>query len=257
MSTNIRSDRLARYFGAVLHGNQKVEDLSSFKRLIEAVLDQSDPCFTVERLIVSPNALSALRIGLRFNLTPAFINEYTAKFIQFLNRPEVKLLGNGLFLEQLLHLVLEPRTLWSSVVEAFCTRKLDDNATQALCWLTTELLSLPASSAVDIRADAQAIVDTGLLSSSPLVHLRNQEHKIKYLLDMKSSATALVDSGITAGGRHDNDFLDFRLTAILPTADEMGCTEKPFYRSVHEIERHVTLDSTLGLTIHEHGPTEH
>lgn len=42
-------------------------------------------------------------------------------------------------------------------------------------------------------------------------------------------------SGSSAGGRHDNDFSDFRLTAILPTADEMGCTEAPFYRQAEEI----------------------
>ncbi|KAJ5742562.1 uncharacterized protein N7511_011294 [Penicillium nucicola] len=81
MTQSMRSDRLARYFGAVLHGTQKVQDLSSFKRLIAAILDQKDPCGTFEQLILSPSALSALRIGLRFNLTPAFINGYTAKFI--------------------------------------------------------------------------------------------------------------------------------------------------------------------------------
>jgi hypothetical protein len=52
---------------------------------------------------------------------------------------------------------------------------------------------------------------------------------------MKSSAAALLASDNAAGGRHDNDFPDFRLTSILPTADEMGCTEKPFYRRVDEI----------------------
>ncbi|KAJ5150850.1 uncharacterized protein N7482_010102 [Penicillium canariense] len=235
MSTNIRSDRLARYFGAVLYGKEEVQNLSSFKRFIEAILDQKDRCVAVERLIASPSALGALRSGLRFNLTPVFVNGYTAKFIQFLNHPEVKLLGNGLFLEQLLLIILEPRTLWTSFVEAFCTRKLDEDGTQALCWLTTELLSLPTSSAVDIRADAQAIVDDGSLFLSPLIHLRNQGHKIKYLLEMKTSAAALPSSEITAGGRHNNDFPDFRLIAILPTADEMGCTEKPFYRGVDEI----------------------
>lgn len=234
MAKNTRSNRLAAYFGAVLRGSQQVHDLNSFKRFMEAILDQSDPCSTVEQLAVSRVGLNALRIGLRFNLTPAFMNEYTAKFIRFLNRPEIKLLGSGLFLQQLLLTILEPRTLWGAFIEAFGARKLDDEATQALCWLTTELLSLPTSSAVDIRADAQAIMDSGLLSLSPSVHLRNQAHKIKYLLDMKSSATALA-SGITAGGRHDNDFPDFRLIAILPTAYEMGCTEKPFYRGVHEI----------------------
>jgi hypothetical protein len=161
MSANIRSDRLAKYLRAVLHGKQTVHDVSSFKRLIEAILDQQDPGVTIERLVASPSALSALRNGLRSNLTPTFINGYTSKFIQFLKKPEVKLLCNGIFLEQLLLIILEPRTLWNSFVDAFSGRKLDDDAIHALCWLTTELLSLPASSAVDITADAHTIVNDG------------------------------------------------------------------------------------------------
>ncbi|CAG8179329.1 unnamed protein product [Penicillium salamii] len=199
------------------------------------ILNTENHCAVVERPVASPSALKALRNGLRFNITPVFINEFTAKFIQFLNDPAVKLLGNGQILEDLLLIILEPRTLWNSFVKAFCDRQLDENATHALCWLTTELLSLPASLKVDIGKDAQTIVDQEFLFSSPLVRLRNSGHKIKYLLEMKSSATALPTSDITAGGRHDNDFADFRLTAILPTADEMGCTEKPFYRGVEEI----------------------
>ncbi|CAG8220337.1 unnamed protein product [Penicillium salamii] len=235
MSEKIRLERLAKYLGAVLHGKQEVQDLSNFKKLIQAILNTKNHCAVVERLAASPNALKALRNGLRFNITPVFINEFTAKFIQFLNDPAVKLLGNGQILEDLLLIILEPRTLWNSFVKAFCDRQLDENATHALCWLTTELLSLPASLKVDIRKDAQTIVDQEYLFLSPLVRLRNSGHKIKYLLEMKSSATALPTSDITAGGRHDNDFVDFRLTAILPTADEMGCIEKPFYRDVEEI----------------------
>lgn len=235
MSTNTRSDRLARYLGAVLHGKQTVQDVNSFKRLVEAMMDQKDPGVTIERLVASPSALNALRNGLRFNITPAFINGYTSKFIQFLDNPEVKRLCNGLFLKQLLLIILEPRTLWNSFVDAFSSRKLDEDATHTLCWLTTELLSLPASPAVDITADAHTIVNDGSLFSSSSVSLRNLGHKIKYLLEMKSSASALTSSENTAGGRHDNDFPDFRRTAFLPTADEMGCTEKPFYRSVDEI----------------------
>ncbi|KAJ5333870.1 uncharacterized protein N7506_007653 [Penicillium brevicompactum] len=235
MSTKIRSERLAKFLGDVLHGKQEVQDSTNFKRLVQAILEQNNPFALVEKLIANQTAMKSLRNGLRFNITPAFINEFSAKLILFLNDPQVKLLGNGLIFEQILLIILEPRTLWNSFVEAFLTGKLDENATLALCWLTTELLSLPTSLRVDIRADAQAIVDQQSLFSSPLVRLRNTGHKIKYLLEMKSSTTALVSSESTAGGRHDNDFADFRLTAILPTADEMGCTEKPFYRGVDEI----------------------
>lgn len=237
MSTNTRSDRLAKYFGAVLHGRQEVKNLSDFKRFIEAILNQQHPSVTIERLVTSSSALSALRDGLRFNLTPAFINDYTSKFITFLNDPDVKLLCNGLFLQQLLLVILEPRTLWNALVDAFRSRTLDEDAIHAFCWLVTELLSLPASSAVDITADVQTIVNDNLVVSSPSASLRNLGHKMKYLLEMKSSASALLSSEHTAGGRHDNDFLDFRKIAILPTADEMGCTEKPFYRRADEISQ--------------------
>ncbi|EED23738.1 conserved hypothetical protein [Talaromyces stipitatus ATCC 10500] len=234
MSASTRSGRLAKYLGAVLRGKQQVQSLSDFKRFIEAILDDQDPCVTIERLVSSSNALGALRNGLRFNLTPAFINEYTSRFIQFLNNPEVKILCNGIFLEQLLLIILEPRTLWNAFVEAFRKRRLDYDATHALCWLTTELLSLPTSSAVDITADAQTIINDESIFTSPSISLRSLGHKIKYLIDMKSSASA-ISSEDTAGGRHDNDFLDFRQIAILPTADEMGCSERPFYRRVDEI----------------------
>lgn len=72
-------------------------------------------------------------------------------------------------------------------------------------------------------------------SRSPSVELRNLGHKIKYFLEMKSSSVAISSSVDTAGGRHDNDFADFRDIAIIPTSDEFGCTEKPFYRRAEEI----------------------
>ncbi|KAJ5779630.1 ATPase AAA-type core [Penicillium paradoxum] len=235
MSADIQSERLAKYFGAVVLGKQEVQDQANFKRFVKAILDQSDPCIVVQRIVSSPSALNVLQSGLRFNLSSAFINEYTAKLIQYLNHREVKLLCNGKFLEQILLVILEPRTLWNAFLEAFRTRKLDDDAIRALCWLLTELLSLPASSGVDVRTDAQAVLDDGSLLSSASMDTRNLGHKIKYLLEMKSSAATLQASETTAGGRHDNDFADFRLTTIFPTADEMGCTEKPFYRRAEDV----------------------
>jgi hypothetical protein len=235
MSAKSRSERLAKYFASVLRGTQEVHNLNSFKKFLEAILDSKNVCMTIEQVSTSQNALKVLHNGLRFSLTPEFLNNYTSRFIGYLSSPEVKLLCNGLFLEQLMLLILEPRTLWSSLLDAFFTRQLSDDAIHSFCWLTTELLSLPASSAIDIHADAQRILSSGYLLESSSVSLRNLGHKIKYILDMKSSAYTLSASEGTAGGRHDNDFADFRLTAILPTTDEMGCTEKPFYRRAEEI----------------------
>jgi hypothetical protein len=233
--SDARLERLARYFGSVVHGKQEVEDPNGFKRLVEAILAQQDPCILVERVVTSESALKALRNGLRFNITPVFINQYTAKLILFLKNREVKLLCNGSFLEQLLVIILEPRTLWNSFVEAFRARKLEDHAIIALCWMISELLALPSSSGVDIRADAELVIGDGLIFSSPLVELHNLGHKIKHLIEMKSSAETIITAERAAGGRHDNDFADFRSIAILPTADEMGCTERPFYRQSENV----------------------
>lgn len=102
MSANkIRSDRLAKFFWAVSHGKQEVENINDFKRFVEAILDQADHCSMIERLIASQPALTALRNGLRFSVTPTFINQYTARLVQYMDDPRVKGLCNGQFLQQL------------------------------------------------------------------------------------------------------------------------------------------------------------
>jgi hypothetical protein len=248
MSGNkVRSDRLAKFLAGVISGKTKVESSNDFKRFLEAILDQGDPCRLVERLIASQSALGAIRGGLRSDIAPEFINQYTVKFLQFLRNPGIKHLCNGKFLEQLLAIILEPRTLWNAFIEALKSRKLDEEAVYSFYWMMVELLSLPYSSGLDVTTDAQALMNEGSIFLSTNIELRNLGNKIKYLLEMKSSATAVNTSTYTAGGRHDNDFSDFRRIAVLPTADEFGCTEKPFYRRTEEI---LELDGDQRVAAH-------
>lgn len=153
--------------------------------------------------------------------------------MHYLDDPNIKGLCNGQCLQQILAVIVEPPTFWNAIKGAFHAHKLDQDATGALFWMTAELLSVPSSHRIDVMADAQAMVDEGSVFSSPSIKLRNLGHKVKYLLQMKSSATA-VDSSLCTG-RHDNDFPDFRSIAILPTSDEFGSTDKPFYRRAEEV----------------------
>lgn len=236
MSANkVRSDRLKRFLGDVISGKTKVENVNDVKRLLEAIQEQADICRLVERLIASKHALDAIQKGLRFNTTPGFINNYTTKFVRLLSNPEIKRLCNGNFFQQLLIIIVEPRTLWNAYRDAFIERKLDEEATLDFCWMMTELLSLPQSSGIDITIDAQRFVDEGSVFLSSFPGLRNLGHKIKQLLQMKASVTPSDRSDSTAGGRHDNDHSNFRHVAILPTSDEFICTVKPFYRRAEEI----------------------
>jgi hypothetical protein len=234
-ASDIRLERLAKFYRDILYGKEAVNNVNDFKRFLEGLFTQEDPGETVERLTASPNALAAIRNGLRLDITPAFINKYTARFVRYLDDPKVKLLCNGQFLEQVLVIIVEPRTVWIAFLEAFSSRKLDQDAIHALAWLTTELLALPESSGVDIKDDAHKFVDDSMIFKSSSMELQNFGHKIKFLLQMKSSDATISQYGGTAGGRHDNDFLDFRQIAILPTAGEFLCTVKPFYRRADEI----------------------
>lgn len=232
-----RSERLIRFYRDVLDGKVEIRSVNDFKRFLEGLFHHKDPGETIERLVARPKALDALRGGLRLDITPPFINQYTAKFVRYLDDPKVKLLCNGQYLEQILLIIAEPRTVWLAFRDALTHRKLDQDGVLALAWLTTELLSLPRSSGVDVMADAQCIVDDQEIHMSSSSELRNLGHKIRYLLQMKSSAKTTGQPGgsIAAGGRHDNDFPDFRQIAILPTADEFACAERPFYRRADEV----------------------
>ncbi|PYH42931.1 P-loop containing nucleoside triphosphate hydrolase protein [Aspergillus saccharolyticus JOP 1030-1] len=83
---------------------------------------------------------------------------------------------------------------------------------------------------LDVTADAQTMVNDGSLFRSPSFELRGLGHKLNHFLQMKCSGNTIDPSAFTAGGRHDNDFFDFRKIAILPTSDEFSCTERPFPR---------------------------
>lgn len=236
MTTNAtRSDRLLKFFRSGLRGHQDIENVTDFKRLLEVIVDQQDHGATVERLIASPSAVAALQKGLRFNISPDFVNQYTARFIIYVSSRDVKQLCGGQLLQQLLMIVLEPRTIWNAIIDAFKTRKLCEEAVHALAWMMAEVLGNPESTDGEVTKDAVAMVEDGSLLASPSIEIRNLGHRIKYILDIKSSTISVGDLGDATGGRHDNYPADFRQADILPTADEFGCTDKSLYRRAEEI----------------------
>lgn len=70
--------------------------------------------------------------------------------------------------------------------------------------------------------------------------LRSFGQRIKHVLSNLSHVPISTVENC-AGGRHDNDFMDFRQISILPTADELKSEEPPFLRTTEEIS-----DSEMG-----------
>ncbi len=229
-----RSTRLTKFLGQVLQGNRSIRNAADTKLFLEAICDQRDHQICIEKLVASFQALSNLRSGLKFDVSSSFINQNTAPFIRYLSEPAVKQLCNGQYLRQLLLIFVEPPTLWNALIASYKSRLLTQDSVYAFAWLLLELISLPASREIDVLQDAQSVATDGFLLESPSYEIRSLGHKIQHTLLTKSSNLP-IDLESAPGGRHDNDFADFRKIAIFPTTDEFLSTEKPFYRRADAI----------------------
>ena len=234
MIMHTHTDRLSKFFNLVIQGKKQITDIDNVKCLLEAIYKQPNKTSCIERIIASPTACDALQVGLRFNVTPVSLNETTVPFIHYLADPAVKKLCNGQFLQDLLLILADPKTIWNAFMAAFMARELTESSIHAFAWMLVELLSLPSSVQIDINNDARRVIDDGSLFFSPSSNIRALGYRIQHILTVRSS-NAPVDPDIAPSGRHDNDFPDFQSIAIYPTCDEFMSTTQPFYHRMDEI----------------------
>lgn len=235
-----RQNRLAFFFSQVLDGKRALTTSENVKSFLQTVLAQDNPSACIERIIASPYARSAIQSGLRFDVSPAFLNQTTAPFVLYLSNPAIKQLCNGKFLEDMLVIIVEPRSVWNAFVTAFKAKQLEEASVHAFAWILFELLALPPSSNMDFTDDAAKVTSDRLLLDSSSLEIRALGYSIQHLLLLRSSKSLFgsdmaVDPDMVPGGRHDNDFPEIWNIAIYPTADELVSTKKPFYRRAHEV----------------------
>ncbi|KAG9309656.1 P-loop containing nucleoside triphosphate hydrolase protein [Chiua virens] len=166
-----------------------------------------------------------------FDLSVQFMNGLGSTVLAYLLRTSDV---GGDTLDNLLFHVVEPPIFWGVFVHSFQEGALNEDAQLVFARLLSRLLTLQNQDTTPYRniAAQPSVQDTLVTSSSQ--ELREAGHLIKHIL----SSTGLVTvSGIltSAGGRHDNDLVDYREIAILPTADEVLCKKPPFLRAtLHE-----------------------
>ena len=231
MSSDLgRAGHLARFFKQVTQGIRPLKSSKDAKLFIESICIQSNHQECIERLVASASALQALRTGLRFDVSANFVHLTLAPFLIYLSKEEVKRLSNGELLKNILSLLADPPTLWKAYLALYKKRSLESQALEAFTWLLLELASFPSVFRQDILRDAQDVVDDGFLLQSPSQSTRTYAYKIQNVLLTRSAPYTEGDPECAPGGRHDNDFADFRKVAIYPTADEFLSSEKSFYR---------------------------
>ena len=231
-----RSSQLAALFNSVIRGKVQVESKAQAKRFFEAICDQDDHSGCVEKLVASSYALAAFKTGLRLDISASFINSTVSPLLNYLSDPLLKQLCQGQFLKQLLVIIADPPTLINAFSTLLDRHSLDDSATCAFGWLVNELLILSPCQGFDpdFKALASKATESRVFLDSPSRETRLLGHKIEKFLQLHSLHPKLTGVA-SAGGRHDNDFVDFRKIEILPTEDELMSQEQAFYRRADDV----------------------
>ncbi|KAB5586292.1 P-loop containing nucleoside triphosphate hydrolase protein [Coniochaeta sp. 2T2.1] len=229
-----RAGHLHRLFRDVLVAKRQVKTPGEAQLFLEAVFIQQPAAVCVEKIISKTAALDAIRTSVRVDLTPTFIQQYVLKLVAFLSDPSVKSLANGQFLQDLLLAIVEPPTVWNAMVRLFLDHKLAEDSLPSFAWLVCELVSMPPTADLDLLEDIKSIVRDGAIMQAQDHGVRELGYRIKRSLEAKS-ATGSSPAAYAPGGRHDNDFEDFRKISIYPTTDEFLSTELPFYRKMNEV----------------------
>lgn len=232
--TSGRAGRLAGLFRNVLKGNRKITIASDARLFFEAVQAQHPPSTCLEELVASKHGLEALQLSARADMSPTFIKSQTLPFIGYLADEQLKLLANGQILQKVLVALIKPPTLWNAIVSMAKTGGLEDEGFKLFSWLCLKLLSLPDSAELEIQGDVEALSQGGKFINAQCPETRRFGYKIQHSLQLRRSP---IPSGgsYAPGGRHDNDFADFRQISVFPTTDEFMSLEKPFYRRAKDV----------------------
>lgn len=196
---------------------------------------QPSPRSCVERLIASQFGLEALQISVRVDLSPEFIKLQTVPFLNYFIDDQLKLLADGQILRQVLIAIVQPSTLWHVLVSIAVSNDLDDQGLRTLSWLCSELISLPQSAGINVFNDVIAVAQDRRFLDAPCLDTRRLGYKIEHILQLRNLPAGRSGQSYAPGGRHDNDFEDFRQIFIYPTTDEFLSVERPFYRRAKEV----------------------
>lgn len=228
-----RDARLSKLLQAYLKDDKSPKSARDGKLLLEAIISQDDRASCAERLVASKNALDALKLALRFQLTIDFFNTTLKDFLIFLQDPSVGLTCAGEVLKQLLTVVVCPETVWSALIAAHSSRQLNSEAELGLAWLLLQLVSWVEDPPINVESVARDLTQSKFFIDADDRDLRTTGYRIAHVLDAKKTVIAQDEPG--PGGRHDNDYANFRKVAKFPTDDELMSTETAFYRPADAI----------------------
>ncbi|KAG9497512.1 hypothetical protein J7337_010373 [Fusarium musae] len=231
-----RAAKLIRTFWAVIKGEQQITTAHSAKLFVQACeiySSKNSSVKFVEVLISNPAGIKALETVVRVDLTFGFINTTALPFLLTLSDEGVAALSNGGFLRQMLTAILEPSTFWTAAVGAYRNDKLDSVGLEAFAWLCLQIVS-DQTSFDSHKIAVKELMDSKSLLSSGSPEVRKIAYRIEKIIKIFAQPE-IASSGITPGGRHDNDHANFRDISIYPTSDELLSSDPPYLQRLGDV----------------------
>ncbi|KAK8022775.1 P-loop containing nucleoside triphosphate hydrolase [Apiospora rasikravindrae] len=232
-TTSSRALKLSKLFKASIHGKRPITNASDAKLFLESAQNDGSPGKAVETIVTSSHGLDCVRASVRADVSPGFIKTSTLSFTRYISAPAVKALADGRLLWQIVLVMIDPPTMWQGLIKSL--DDLDHEHLHPFAWLIHEIISSTDEAATPFLPDIKAAMARGKLQNTDSHEVRAMAYKIQKAIDLKTVPTA-SDSSYSPGGRHDNDFADYRSVSLWPTTDEFLASAKPFLRRASDID---------------------
>ncbi|KAI6611012.1 hypothetical protein MCOR08_010878 [Pyricularia oryzae] len=227
----VRTRRLHGRFRSILEGKYTIATSKDAELFIEAVQIQQHPDRYVESLISSSHGLEAVRKCVRADVSLNFLQFHSLRLLDYFSHASIVSLADGQFIGRILDAIVLPPTFWNAFVAAFLANLLEEKCLKPFAWFAYQLVSSTRDTSHDFLPDITKLIEHGSLSKALSHDIRDLVYKIEKAVKLKSMP--MPETG--PGGRHDNNYSNFRQISIYPTADEFFSAEKPFYRPRSEV----------------------
>ncbi|KAM3560257.1 hypothetical protein ARSEF4850_003737 [Beauveria asiatica] len=235
-SDGVRAVRLKKIFNSFLHGKRSVSTPHEAEVFFEAARVQTSPSVCLEAILASPFGLAVVKSSVRASASLQFISDHVLPFLQYICQTEAKALCEGTLLYQLMVAVLQPPTAWNAIQKHYVAGSFADEDAEAFAGLCFEIVTFSGLELVGMTRDIKNTINTRPFTKNPGSKTRELGYRIQKVLQTRSSSNNLDDVD-GPGGRHDNDFTDFRQISIYPSSDELSSTIPPFYRQAVEVSQ--------------------
>ncbi|KAM0259649.1 hypothetical protein ACHAQJ_003228 [Trichoderma viride] len=234
-----RAAKLENAFYSFIKGERAIHtshDAKLFFEAVDVICGHRSAAACMECILARKEGLNAVRDAIRSNLSCEFITSTTTTFLKQVCQPQVKTINDGYFLEKLLKEILSPPTFWTVFLSFYTSNQLSGDSLVAFASLCLEIVSSSSSEIQVLSHHVESLTGNLSLDRSPSEAVRTLGYRIKKVIQVrKSPATASVKMNYSPGGRHDNDFADFRQISIFPTADEVSSREDPFLQRLDDV----------------------